>query len=430
MLPERIRRLLTAYVDGELEPQQREIVMRALRRSAEARALLSDLEKDADQLRGLPRQCLGQDFSEHVLQIIAGRKAHCSRRFALTTGSYTPTWLGLASAAAVLLVAVFGSYVYFAAADRQKQAQLLAVHNPKSDRALPQDRFPKSEESAPSPAESVLHESLGPPRPDNEAAAPSSSSAFPRSEAPKPRAEAREGPLGSPIRQDTEPFKDPQMHMPFVVHLRDLDQEKQRLQLRQELLKEAAHGMDLRCTNTFAGIERLGRAFNTRSIQLIMDEDARAILDLHLERDPSFALYVENITTDEMIAILEQLGSEDRKAESRRRSAGRFESLTVNAMDRAEQQKSLQRLGIEIVPSDKSVPKPKADAAAEPGQGTPRSVLARPVAGIPDRQALVVAHTPGRPRPMSAELKRFLESRKDQRSGTLQILLILRPAKD
>jgi hypothetical protein len=161
-----------------------------------------------------------------------------------------------------------------------------------------------------------------------------------------------------------------------------------------------------------------------------MDENARAILDLRLERDPSFALYVENITTDEMIAILEQLGSEDRKAESRRRSAGRFESLTVNAMDREEQQKSLQRLGIEIVPSDKSVPKPKADAAAEPGQGAPRSVLARPVAGTPDRQALVVAYTPGRPRSMSAELKRLLESRKDRRSGTLQILLILRPAKD
>jgi hypothetical protein len=46
-----------------------------------------------------------------------------------------------------------------------------------------------------------------------------------------------------------------------------------------------------------------------------------------------------------------------------------------------------------------------------------------------EHQALVLAYNPVRPNPNSAEVKHFLESRKPPRSGTVQLLLVLRETR-
>src|SRR5437870_848453 len=117
MLPDRISRLLTAYVDGELTAHEREAVARLLDRSSEAREFLRALQNDADQLRILPRQALGADFSQRLLQTIASRKMQAGRRPALRVPLYASVGSSLATAAAVLLVLGFGSYLYIATVD-------------------------------------------------------------------------------------------------------------------------------------------------------------------------------------------------------------------------------------------------------------------------------------------------------------------------
>src|SRR5438105_12059838 len=114
MVPERVSRLLTAYVDGELDRRQRKLLVRLLRRSAEARELLRTLQQDAERLHSLPCPNLGPEFSEQIVHTIARRKTVSPRRLVLSMRSPMPAWLGLATAAAVLLVVGLGSYVYFA----------------------------------------------------------------------------------------------------------------------------------------------------------------------------------------------------------------------------------------------------------------------------------------------------------------------------
>ena len=116
MLSGRITRLLTAYVDGELDDPQREALRHWLRRSPEARELLRALQADADRLRSLPRRTLGPEFAQQVLQAIGSRQGESTRRSALTFPSPVPVWLGLATAAGVLLGVGLGSYFYFVAA--------------------------------------------------------------------------------------------------------------------------------------------------------------------------------------------------------------------------------------------------------------------------------------------------------------------------
>src|SRR5438105_4517825 len=67
MLAEKYQELLTAYVDGELSARQRRAVYKLLRRSAEARALLRQLQEDSHSLIELPPPPPAPDFAGSVM---------------------------------------------------------------------------------------------------------------------------------------------------------------------------------------------------------------------------------------------------------------------------------------------------------------------------------------------------------------------------
>jgi anti-sigma factor RsiW len=115
MLPERYRQLLTAFVDGELNPRQRRVLNKLLRRSAEARSLLQQLQADSQELRALAPAPLQQDLSDSVLTLIAQRRIPPPRaRVApLPPPSGGAVWPYFA-AAALLLAVGGGSYFFFA----------------------------------------------------------------------------------------------------------------------------------------------------------------------------------------------------------------------------------------------------------------------------------------------------------------------------
>ncbi|MEX0936646.1 MAG: zf-HC2 domain-containing protein [Pirellulales bacterium] len=60
--------LISAYLDGELTPAEREEVERALRDDAESQRLLEDFRALRARLQSLPRPALGEDFHRQVLQ--------------------------------------------------------------------------------------------------------------------------------------------------------------------------------------------------------------------------------------------------------------------------------------------------------------------------------------------------------------------------
>ena len=115
MLPERCRELLTSYVDGELSARQRRHVVRLLRDSAEARALLQKLQSDSNALIHLPRVRPDRDLSAAVLHKIAdGRPLPIRPARRVPALRVYPVWIGVAAAAAVLLAIGAASYCFFA----------------------------------------------------------------------------------------------------------------------------------------------------------------------------------------------------------------------------------------------------------------------------------------------------------------------------
>src|SRR5207245_10251862 len=130
--------------------------------------------------------------------------------------------------------------------------------------------------------------------------------------------------LGSEVREEQLPLKDHPVILPLMFNLRDLDQEKHKQQLYQELKKRNRHRMDLRCLDNREGIQSLQAAFLSQGIEFIVDEDVKASIKLGL-KTTDLAVYLEEVDSEEMVAILQQLGNEDRKAEHKRRGAGLFE---------------------------------------------------------------------------------------------------------
>jgi len=61
--------LLSAYLDGELSPREREDVERLLAESKEARQELSELEQVGELLRQIPREALPSTFASQVLDV-------------------------------------------------------------------------------------------------------------------------------------------------------------------------------------------------------------------------------------------------------------------------------------------------------------------------------------------------------------------------
>jgi anti-sigma factor RsiW len=436
MLSDRISRLLTAYVDGELTARQCKVVARLLDRSSEARELLRALQNDAEQLRSAPRQTLGPDFAQRVLQTIVSRKTQAGRRPALRVPMYVPIGFSLATAAAVLLLIGFGAYVYIAAVDRQRLAEIALRSTPSTLQPVEQSAIDPAAIVSPAP-EPELRERLGTPALANEAKA-AAPIAVPSIKEDKLSTGTRGSLRASPLRPESRLLKVPDGPVALTFNLRELDQTT----LKQQLQKGAAHRLDLRCADTLTGVQRLHSAFESRGVRCIIDQDARAFLKLGMGKNPPLALFFEAIATNEMVAVLQQLGSEDRKPAVGRRGKSVFDILMVHAMSREDQQKVPWELGIESALLDEPMPKeqvlpdsrkPSTATAHEgvadrpTGQGGPQTEAGPPVVENLDRQVLVVEYTPGRPRQTSVELKRFLDGRRERRAGTVLILLVLTP---
>jgi hypothetical protein len=403
MLPDRVSRLLTAYVDGELETPQHNVVARWLRRSAEARELLHRLEQDAASLSSLPRQSLGQDFAEQLLKIIARRQAESARPSTRAISSYLPGWTGLAAAAATLLAVGLGAYFHFTA-NRPRQSEPLAVNIPKAGPSVPAEETVRPQDPAPAFAKSDARELLGPPAPQSEANSARSPALPPTAKTPRP-AGPRQMLLARPVENRVAPLIDADEPIQPIFDFRELSQQKAPQQLQRALQKTDSHWIDLRCSDPLAGIERLCDAFRAQGIHCIIDQDAQAALKLGMGSGTPFALYCEDLTAHEVVMVLQQLSKRNRQG---------FDRLEVSDMPWENGRKLSYHLGID---SDQwNVPKTRA---AKPGK------MDQPTVG----RAFVIAYTPGRPRPKSEEMKRFLDSRSERPSDAIRVFLVLRSTK-
>ncbi|MBV9123104.1 MAG: zf-HC2 domain-containing protein, partial [Planctomycetes bacterium] len=408
MLSERVCRLLTAYVDGELSPAEEQAVQRLLQESAEARTLYEQLRRDADLLRRLPPRRPPRDFPQQVLRTITDRKLHPAKHSGLwRSGPTIPAWVGLGTAAAVLLVVGLSSYFYFASS-RPEDKSLSAVglgHKTASSPEAPPNSTPppfrtataaaSSQPSVPTPLEKLPRAATAKEVHTSKATPPTSPSA-PSAKPGPPEPSILTGEIGP------EDFPIPKVETGTILSLplRDLDQEKTRQRLQDKLDSNSAFRLELFCLDHVHALEHLQRVLGSRGLHLLVDPSLK-----NQRVKTNLLVYAENVKPQAWASALEQLGSDDRKAEARKRSEGQFGKLVILPMTEADQKKLVPVLGFD--PTHFPPPRPNTPLGVDihqplaqetagqitkslAGQGTSRSAPGKPTHPSPEHLALVL----------------------------------------
>jgi len=439
MLAEDQLELLTAYVDGQLSPRRQRHVLKLLKKSPEARELLSKLQKDSHDLMELPPPPPAPDLSLSVMQAIAQRGLHPGRR--LRPVNAVPLWRVVAAAAAVLLLTAGASFLFFKELGQNGQNGRngnLAHHpkpipTPKSNdgnNVVPPDQGEK--EIAKKPPEE--QKPVDPPEKSPGTAVAEKPEKKPDPDKPTvPSVTPDPGPGGIATGQVMGVFNphEAEVALPTLLRLRDLDQEQPRRKLIRELSRHDGFYVEVLCREATHAFPRLQAALQAAGHEVIVDGAAQQRLKQPQMRT-NYVVCLDNVTPDELAKLLQPLGQEDPKADKKKPAYGQFLSndanLIVCPMSGEHRRRIVGYLGAD--PRQVKATGPLGVDLTRPlSEQTVEQLTSdrgpRPAVKGSERSALAMVHGP-LPRSQSAEVKRYLDGHKPARKGTLQILLVLR----
>jgi hypothetical protein len=453
MLPDSDRQLLTAYVDGELSSRQRRQVVRLLQRSRDARHLLRSLQEDARALGSISAPKLDCDLSASVLQSIRERRLTPGRRRLKPLQPAFPAWVGIAVAASVMCVIGLASYMGFAAFvdhSGKKAVDPVASQEPPA----PKDDQPanahnvRPEDKRNDKPEVVQNDKTPPaPDPDKFVGPPFDG----KIEKDPPAVVKKDPPEKDPVipPPDSNPMKDDPMGdrltapamerfklemvegaaKPVILKLHDLDQDPVLARLAGEVSKAPGFRLELPCDNGTRAFERLQAACKDQKIAVLIDQKAQQRL-----KDPkaktNYVLYVENLTPEELTRFVQGIGAEDRKAAAKKPADAHFDRLVVTRLTKRDYKELSDLLGIDpshvepTGPLGTDLRKPLSDQTAD--QLAKLLSGEKPTAKPDGQQALVLAYNPVLPPKNSPEVKKFLDTRKPAKPGTVRAILVLR----
>jgi len=433
MLAEQCLELLTAYVDGQLSARQQRLVQKLLKKSPEARTLLRKLQQDSHELMELPPPPPAPDMTLPVMQAIVQRGVHPHRR--RRPAGTIPLWRGAAAAAAVLLLAAGASFLFFKElGENGKQGYVLHAHKPSppgpsnnsniahpgpvdKDVAKKDAREPKPDDPPErNPGTNVVKEPDKKPDPDK-----------------VPMPPEKPDPSGISTAQGMQVINphEAEIALPTLLRVRDLNQEKPRQTLIQELSRHDAYYVELLCREATQAFPRLQAALQAGGYEVVVDGPVQQRLKQPQPRT-NYLVYLDNVTAEELAKLLLPLGQEDPKADNKAPVYGQFLSNDANLilcpMAAEHRRKVLDYLGADprrakaTGPLGVDLTRPLSDQTADQLSGDKAG--SRP-ASKSDRSALAMVHGVT-PRSQSVEVKRYHDSHKPVRKGTLQIFLVLR----
>jgi anti-sigma factor RsiW len=441
MLPDRLCRLLTAHVDGELDARQQETVLKLLRESPEARALFEQLKDDANHIRDLPPHKLDPDFTERVLEQLGRRPIRPVIRYdhpAVATRLHMG--IGLATAAAMVLVVGLGSFYFLKKGSAEAP---VALRHEQAFPDVPGKPEPAEEnrlaaDKAESPPVRIVSPPEGMPADPSSVAARGSPVERPADQHPKLEP-SPSGALTAPIK-GTPSIDRVAIEVAIDLQPSQLEREDLRQKLLDKLRAGKTQRLEFECRQTALGMKTLREALESEGIGLLVDKRAETELrayDLRLPSKMDYAVYTENVTAEEVLRMVQKIGDQDRAAQSHHRSP-LFNGLSVNAPTKQEITQLSQRLGFDPLqpePRRSGKPDPRKPLAEETmdqvleslkSQRTSRPQAGRAGGRQPDRLAIVVACTapfaPADPQVIQV----FQSRRQNLQSGCLQLLVFVR----
>jgi hypothetical protein len=422
MLPDHHSRLLTGFVDGQLSPREQKQAQELLRGSAEARALLHNLQADAQLLSSMPRIRLPEEFAEGLQTTLPQRSPRIAKILEKPARHFSWRTAGSYAAAACLLLALAIAYMH-------RNGNLVApdISQPETPDVVQIDVEMKPENVAVK-APTLLAETKRVVSAPNRFDKRPEVLSMPKADVDMINA----APVANIPR-----LRDVDLDVPLLVAMRDLELEKRRQEITEELLQAQSWRLEIRCQESEVATNRLKRSLQNQGIRLLIEPDASDRQRLRLPRT-TYAILLDNVTAQECLAMLSGLRQVDRDEFSRSRSANQFIDLRIVRMSSEDGNRLETLFGIVPVKPEwtgrtKTVPPevtsldpdvlPMARAKAiwrdqNPieGQGSTRS-------------ALLVADSATRIRKNSNEGQLFLNTRQSLKAELLRLLIVLNPRK-
>jgi hypothetical protein len=198
--------------------------------------------------------------------------------------------------------------------------------------------------------------------------------------------------------------------------------------VRDELKKDDAIHLDIFCKESTRGAELVQAALRARGQTLIVDAIAQE--RLKKKQKSEFVFYSESMTSDEIAQLLEHLGADDKKAETKKSGDGQFDKFMLLEFAIADQREMSKLLGM---PQFK-LPKLKVSGVIDPRKPLEASTASQLGATLPkggpsrgEKLTLMISNGGAGHNPQaSKEIKSFLDKRGDRKPGTVPMMLVLR----
>src|SRR5262245_10495201 len=281
MLSKRHTKLVIDYVDGSLNPRQRQTVLKLLHKSPKAQRLLEKLKANVQLLRSLPKHKLDPQFATQLVGEIKARGLErVSGPAPVATPAATiplparrgfPTWAGVAIAAAVLAMVSLGSYLFFANVGERDDNNTPVVELPP----------PKPPEKIPEKIVEKGPEKIVPPEPTK----------------PDPL-------VNTFIAGAHQGYQRP---IGLVIAGQDLTKPKTKNLLDKQLFTRTSFHVDIASSEHGRTLKDVIAALETKKTKVFVDERAKPEA---VRNNPGveYLVYAENLSPGEVNDILRHLG--------------------------------------------------------------------------------------------------------------------------
>jgi hypothetical protein len=363
----------------------------------------------------MPRHLAPPNFADTVLSRLPENQVIA--RPVLPQRARWPAFVGVSVAAGVLFAVCAGVWLMVAL---PRPAARTDQRVARAEQAAPDVTLAsKDPPPAPAPTNSPV---MPPPETANVAAA--------RASPMQPKTLPENSPvagneLASPPLPLPEPAHFALPRLPEVYTAQVLDQSAAKADVAQELAKSESHRLDLFCKDSNRALERLQAAFKERGVRVAVDAQAAEMQKRKMRE--FYAIYCDDMTAAEWVALLQSLSKTDRKAEEKKPGDGVLDQLVVMPLGANDQKDLVGLFGSDPTAAGRPKgPDPRRPIADDTGDQVAKA-LGKSEGAKGQKQALVLPYWPVRSSPaVSKETKQFTETGHDRRPETIAVLLIVR----
>lgn len=410
MLTESELLLIASALDADQTPEQVAAVRRLFTEKPEAARLFRRLRADSKRVRSLTPQSAPSNLRAGVMARIAAlpTASPASARKSFRR----PNWVPYSVAASVLVAVSVGSFVLFA---------------PKT--STTDDLARKT-----TPTTEPNHDGTPPTAPEHRTSAKVVPVVEPSTVAVKndtPTTEVIPAPRIVPATEpkdvftvgewiNSKPLTAAELRLPTLLNATDFHQADVSARVRKEFGTETAHRVDLFSKNPTAALDQLQAVARAAEVNLFVDaltaERVRRPLGL------TYALYLENLTADELTALFAALAQQVNAGPKPETVLGSAHFIPAGS----QEAKDVRELVGTDLTIGKAAPKPGTD---EPISSGTLPMVTAAIKKSGEKVGLVLTYLPGNARVGAAkshEVKQFLDKRGDRKPGTVPVLIVIR----